>query len=113
MFTRATSSRACSASPAFYLDPRIQEKLYPKLGTSSTVLTIILSHFGTLVSSPRCRRVGLYIQIGDIQGIVLDKFPARLDNIAHQARENLIGHVGLVDLDTQHRAVVGVESGFP
>ena len=47
------------------------------------------------------------IQIGDGQGILLDKLPARLDVIAHQRREHLISHKGILDGHLQHRRASG------
>ena len=41
----------------------------------------------------------LDVEICDAQRIVLDKLPARLDDVAHQAREYLVGDVRLRDLD--------------
>jgi len=41
------------------------------------------------------------VQISDTQGIFLNELPARFDDVAHQARENFIGDVGLFDLDLQ------------
>src|SRR3954467_2008 len=55
----------------------------------------------------------LDVEIGDAEGIVLDELAARLDDIAHQAGENLVGDVGLSDFDPKQRAVGGVERGLP
>src|SRR5258708_453555 len=45
--------------------------------------------------------------------IVLDEFAARLDDIAHQFGEDVVGLVDLLDLDLQQRALVGVARGLP
>src|ERR1700742_1790524 len=47
------------------------------------------------------------------QRIVLDELTARLDHIAHQLGEDVVGLVEFLDLDLQQRALVGVERGLP
>lgn len=47
------------------------------------------------------------------QRIVLNERPARLDVIAHQRRENLVGGDGVGDLDFQQAAHRRVHGGFP
>src|SRR3546814_5803510 len=32
-----------------------------------------------------------HVEVGDLQGIVLDELPARLHHVAHQRREDLVG----------------------
>ena len=53
------------------------------------------------------------VEVGDAERIVLDELAARLDDVAHQPREDLVGDVGLRDFDPQQRAVGRVERGFP
>src|SRR5690606_39818502 len=49
------------------------------------------------------------IEVGDVQRVVLDELAARLDDVAHQAGEDLVGHVGILDLDLQQGAVLGID----
>src|SRR3984957_8215161 len=53
-----------------------------------------------------------HIHIG-AERIILDEFSARLDHIAHQLGKDVVGLIDLLDLDLQHRALVGVERGLP
>src|SRR4029079_8413656 len=55
----------------------------------------------------------LDVEVGDVQGIVLDELAPGLDDVAHQADENLVGDVGLRNLDAEQRPVGGVERRFP
>ena len=47
---------------------------------------------------------GSDVQIGDIQGIVLNEFAAGLHHVAHQLDENIVGGVDFLDLHLQQRA---------
>jgi len=49
-----------------------------------------------------------YVEISDVERILLDELAARLDDVAHQPGEDLVGNVGLGDLDPQQGAVVRV-----
>src|SRR5687767_14374757 len=53
------------------------------------------------------------VQVGDVEGVLLDKLSARLDDVAHEAGEDLVGDVGLGDFDAEQRPVAGVERRFP
>src|SRR4051812_22511917 len=53
------------------------------------------------------------VEVSDGEGILLDEFAARFDDIAHQAGEDLVGHICLRDLDPQQRPIGGVQSGLP
>src|SRR6476469_2035497 len=55
----------------------------------------------------------LDVQVGDAERVVLDELAAGLDDVAHQARENLVGDVGLGDFDPQQRAIGRIERRFP
>ena len=44
---------------------------------------------------------------------VADEFAAWLDHFAHQLGEQILGLVGMLDLDAQQRARVLVQRGFP
>src|SRR3954462_3510279 len=55
----------------------------------------------------------LDVEIGDAEGVVLDELAARFDDVTRQARENLVGDVGLGDLDAEQRTVGGVERRLP
>ena len=57
-------------------------------------------------------RPGSHVQRG-VQRVVLDEFAARLDHIAHQLGEQIVGLVGVLDLHLQQRARVLVQRGFP
>jgi len=67
----------------------------------------------TIAPTPDCYRCSSNVQIGDAERILLDELAARLDHIAHQAREDLVGDIRLGDLDPKERAVGGVESRLP
>ena len=41
----------------------------------------------------------LDVQIGDAERVFLDELAARLHDVAHQAREDFVGNVGLIDYD--------------
>ncbi len=44
----------------------------------------------------------LHVEIDHLQRVALDEVAARLDDVAHQRRENLVGLVGMVDPDLDH-----------
>src|SRR5438445_7575614 len=50
-----------------------------------------------------------HVEIGDVQRVCLDEVAARLDEIAHQGGEGLLGRVGVADLDLQQGPNLGVE----
>src|SRR6185503_15128282 len=52
----------------------------------------------------------LDIEVRDVQGVLLDELPARLDGVAHQHREHLIGADGVFHRDLEERARVGLHS---
>src|SRR5215218_5133079 len=72
-------------------------------------------HAGPLTSAPIALAYEWFldVEIGDAQSIVLDELAAGLDDVAHQAREDLVGDVRLGDLDPQQRTVRRVERGLP
>jgi hypothetical protein len=41
----------------------------------------------------------LHVEIGDAESVCLDEVTARLDEVAHQGREGLLGRVGVADFD--------------
>src|SRR4249919_3908767 len=53
------------------------------------------------------------VEVGDGEGILLDELTARLDHVAHQPGEDLVGDIGLVGFDPEERAVRRIERGFP
>src|SRR6185295_6006185 len=55
----------------------------------------------------------LDIEVRYLQRIVLDEVAARLDHVAHQGGEDLVGLVGVVYLDLQQGARLRIERGFP
>lgn len=42
-----------------------------------------------------------HIEIGDIEGVILDEFTPALDDIAHQLGEHFIRRIGMIDADLQ------------
>ena len=48
-----------------------------------------------------------HIQICHAQRVLLDEFAARLDLVAHQPREHVVGVVGIIDPHLQQRADFG------
>src|SRR6185295_3277694 len=67
-------------------------------------------------SAPPCRGppVGRSdVKVGDRQGVALDELTARLDDIAHQPREDLVGLAEIADLHLQQRARLLVERRLP
>ena len=58
-------------------------------------------------------RDSLDVQILHAQRVVLDEAAARLDLVAHQRREDLVGLVGVLDTDLQQRARLRVHRRFP
>src|SRR4029079_12278703 len=55
----------------------------------------------------------LDIEIRHLESIVLNEVAARLDDVAHQGREDLVRLVGMVDLDLKERPRLGIERGLP
>src|SRR5688572_18169626 len=53
------------------------------------------------------------VEVRDAERVLLDELAARLDDVAHQTGENLIGDIGLADFDAQQGAVRRVERRFP
>src|SRR5258707_10669732 len=64
------------------------------------------------VSKPPNRRAS-HGEIGDGERVGLDKFAARLDEIAHQGREGFLGEVFVADPHLQQRARLWVECRLP
>src|SRR3954470_9306083 len=54
-----------------------------------------------------------HVQIGDVERIFLDELASRLDDVAHQPGEDLVGDVGLGDLDLEKGAVGRVQRRLP
>src|ERR1700730_15683290 len=55
----------------------------------------------------------LDVEIGHRQGVCLYEVAARLDEIAHQGREDLLGAVGVAHPHLQERERIGAESSLP
>ena len=53
----------------------------------------------------------LDVEIGDLERVRLDELAARLDHVAHQPREDVIGVLALLDLDLEDGARVEIERG--
>src|SRR5438270_4102362 len=64
------------------------------------------------VSKPPNRRAS-HVEVGDGEGVGLDEFAARLDEIAHQGREGFLGEVFVADPHLQQRARLWVERRLP
>jgi hypothetical protein len=65
-----------------------------------------LAAYNPMISfAPFCAIPGvrprLHVEIGDAEGVGLDEVAARLDEVAHQGREGLLGRIGVADLDLQ------------
>lgn len=58
-------------------------------------------------------RINSHVQVRHAQRVLLDEFAARFDDVAHEPREDLVGDIGLRDLDLEERAVLRIERGFP
>src|SRR5262245_21376837 len=54
-----------------------------------------------------------YIEIANIEGVVLDELAARFDLIAHQCREHLVGLCMVLRADLQKRAILRIHRGRP
>src|SRR3984957_14424114 len=59
------------------------------------------------------RDASSYVQVRHAQRILLDELSARLDNVAHELDEDIVGLVDLADLDLQKRAGFAVEGSLP
>ena len=68
--------------------------------------------FNDVLNGRHGLRPASHVDVG-AERIVLDEFAARLDHVAHQLGEDVVGLVDLLDLHLQQRARVGVERGFP
>src|SRR5690606_36383342 len=55
----------------------------------------------------------LHVQMADVQGVFLDEFAARLDDVAHQRGEDGVRLIRMADADLEQRARLGVERGLP
>src|SRR5213593_530130 len=53
------------------------------------------------------------VEVSDIQGVVFDEAPARLDGITHENGKNLVGLYRIVDRDLQQCAGIGIHGGLP
>src|SRR5215471_256798 len=73
------------------------------------------TRLGQVVASRviRLPRSRLDVEIGDAEGVGLDKVAAGLDEITHKGREGLLGRIGVADLDLEKRADLGGERSFP
>src|SRR5213594_3043844 len=60
---------------------------------------------------PRAPFKYLNIQVGDVQRVLLDELPARLDGVAHEHREHRVGADGILHRDLEERARLGVHRG--
>src|SRR5712672_1869973 len=54
-----------------------------------------------------------HVKVGNGERVCLDEVAARLDEVAHQGGEGLLGRVGVADLDLQQGPNLGVECGLP
>src|SRR5215213_11206193 len=61
----------------------------------------------------RRRLVALNVQIGDAERVLLDELAPRLDHVAHQLAEEVVGVGRVLDLDLEQRAHVAVERRLP
>src|SRR5450432_4633337 len=61
----------------------------------------------------RPRPLVLYVEVSDVERVGLDERPARLDEIAHQRREEAVGFVGILDAYLQERAAGRIHGGYP
>src|SRR6202022_4933551 len=65
-------------------------------------------------AGPRGRSESVsHVEVGDGERVCLDKVAARLDEIAHQGRESLLGRVGVADLDLKQTPDLRIECGLP
>src|ERR1700682_5049979 len=63
---------------------------------------------------PTLSAIGLsHIKIGHIERVGLDEFAPRLDHVAHEAREDVVGVLALLDLHLKDGARIEVERGVP
>src|SRR5689334_3282881 len=53
------------------------------------------------------------VEIAYAQRVLLDEFAARLDHVAHQRREDLIGADRILDADLQQTSGIRIDGGFP
>lgn len=53
------------------------------------------------------------VEVRDLERVRLNEFAARLDDIAHQGREQAAGFLGVVDLDLKQRPAGWIEGRFP
>src|SRR5581483_3373764 len=63
--------------------------------------------------SPFEARPSSDVEVGDVEGVVLDEFAARLDDVAHQGGEDLFRLVGVGDLNLQQAAGLRIERRLP
>src|SRR5262249_21355208 len=56
----------------------------------------------------------LYVEIPNVQRIIFDELPTRLDDIAHQNREHLVGidSVVLVQVNLKQFSLLGIHRGL-
>src|SRR5690606_37364041 len=60
----------------------------------------------------RARR-GSDIEIAHVQCVLFDELAARLDEVAHQLREDAVGFLHLLDLHLEQIALLGIHRGLP
>ena len=53
------------------------------------------------------------IEIDDLERVALDEVAARIDNVAHERAEDLVGLVGMIDPHLEKDPPVGVERRLP
>ena len=57
-------------------------------------------------------RIASDVEVGHVERVFLDELAARFDHVAHQPGEDLVGDVGVLDLDLEEEADPGVERGL-
>src|SRR5262245_45115029 len=98
------------------LDPSNGHQTYRRASTARTSSgRFLTSGLARLVGLDviRKRLARLHVEIGDRQRVFLNELAARLDLVAHQPREQLVGVGGVVDLDPEQRARLRVQRGLP
>src|SRR5215468_8115895 len=56
---------------------------------------------------------GSDVEVTHVECVLLDELPPRLDLVAHQGGEDLVGLVCILDLDLEQRARLGVHGRLP
>ena len=59
------------------------------------------------------KKFRLNVEVSDVEGVVFDELPPRLDGVAHQHRKDLVGFDHVVDPYFEQRALVGIHCRLP